>query len=148
MDSGYFTWTSFVIGAFLTGLAVRNALRGYASRGWPHVPGWIIRSFVRVDTDSEGGVSYTPQVEYEYNVAGTPYRGTELRYGQTGYSTREGAERAIGACTPGASVPVFFNPRRPATAVLVPTRSRRNVLIAGAGLVFLACALALFRQTR
>src|SRR5262245_57887628 len=142
---GYAATASFLVGAFLIALALRNARKGQLSRQWPQFPGRIIRSFVFVDTDSEGGEGYTPRVEYEYAVAGAKYQGARLRYGQTGSSTRERAERIVAGYPSGSSVMVFVNPRQPEDAVLVSGTSWGNVAILLAGLVFIGAAIALIQ---
>jgi len=139
---------SFAAGTFLLALALRNTKRGAASRNWPLVPGTIVRSFVLVDEDSEGGKGYTPRVEYDYVVEGKKYRGTRLRYGQTGNSNRERAERVILSYPADSSVPVFFNPSRHDDAVLLRGLAWGNLFIVLAGLVFLGAGVLLSRGVR
>lgn len=138
----------FVVGAFLVALAIRNARRGSASRRWPQVQGRVLRSFVLVQTDSEGGRSTKPQVEYEYVVEGATYRGTRLRYGQTGSWSQKQAERVIAPFQAGASVPVFFDPLKPRDAVLIPGTSWGNAAIALSGIVFMAFAYLSHRHAK
>jgi len=130
-------------GSLLVGLAARNLARGSASRRWPRTEGRILRSFVLVDQGTEGGEGFTPKVEYEYRVEGKAYRGMRLRYGQTGSWNRKQAERTIAPYGAGAAVPVCFNPRNPADAVLVTGVSWGNVAILLAGLVSLVVACLL-----
>ena len=144
----YFQVMSFVLGAFLVVLAVRNAKKGFASRHWPQAPGIIVHSSVLVHTDADGE-GYTPRVEYEYSVDGTKYRGVRLRYGQTGSWNRGRAERVIAPYPPGSSVLVFFNLSQPADAVLVCGTSWGNIAIAFAGVLCLAvCAALLIHDTK
>lgn len=96
-----------------------------------------------VNSDGDGNLSYTPQFEYEYTVEGTAYRGTLLQSGHIGSSNRARAEQLIAPYPADTAVPVFYDPRRPATAILVRGTSWGNWAIAVAGLIFLACALAL-----
>ena len=129
-----------VAGALLAGLAVRNFVRGSANKRWPQTQGHVLRSFVLVDSQPDEGEGYTPRVEYEYVVEGKTYRGTRLRYGQTGSWSRKHAERTIARFAAGAGTPVFFNPRNPADAVLICGTSWGNLAIALSGLVFLLSA--------
>src|SRR5689334_8991287 len=99
-------------GAWLVGLAARNLVKGWRSRGWSQTLGTLVRSFVLVDK-SDDGEGYTPQVEYEYNVAGAKYVGKRLRYGQIGNASRKKAERVIERYRAGAQVVVWFNPEKP-----------------------------------
>lgn len=128
------------VGAFLVGLAARNVLKGVASKHWPQVQGRIVRSFVLVHQGDEGGEGFTAQVEFEYVVEGKTLRGRRLQYGRTGSWNRRRAERVLAPYQTGQSVPVLVDPRRPIDAVLIPGVAWGNVLIAGAGLIFLACA--------
>jgi hypothetical protein len=129
-----------VVGAFLIGVAFRNILRGAASRRWPQAQGRILRSFVLVHKDDDGGEGFVPQVEFEYQVEGMTHRGMRLQYGRIGSGSRRRAERVLAPYPAGVSVRVFFDPRKPADAVLVPGAARGNAVIALAGAVFLACA--------
>lgn len=131
------------IGAFLAGLAVRNVARGRASKRWPQARGRILRSFVLVDHDRDGGEAFTPKVEYEYVVEGTTYRGGRLRYGQTGSWNRRQAERVIGPYAAGTPVNVFFDALHPADAVLLRGTSWGNVALALSGIAFLAVGYVL-----
>ncbi len=138
------------IGLLLAGLAARNWTRGNATRAWPQTQGRILRSFVLVErsSGSEGGTSYTPQVEYEYAVGGASYRCNRLRYGQTGSWGRKQAERTIAPFAVGSHTAVFFNPADPKQAVLLRGTSAGNFAIAGAAFVFLAAAVAVHGHVR
>jgi Protein of unknown function (DUF3592) len=138
----FFEAISLAAGATLVVVAVRNFLKGAASRQWPHTQGIVLRSFVLVSKDSDGE-GYTPQVEYEYSVEGKKYRGMRLRYGQTGSWNRKQAERIIGPYVAGSSVPVAYAPSDPEQAVLVRGMSWGNLAILASGLVFLAGAYLL-----
>ena len=124
-------------GSLLAGLAVRNLVRGSASKYWPQTEGCILRSFVLVQKDSDHGESYMPQVEYEYVVEGKKYHGTRLRYGQIGTWTRKQAERVLAPFPEGGRAAVFYNPRRPKDAVLLCGTSWGNIAIVLGGSVFL-----------
>ena len=137
----------FGAGAFLVGLAIRNFRRGSVSRRWPQVEGRVLRSFVLVETDADGGRGFTPQVEYEYVVEGATCRGMRLRYGRIGSWSRKQAERIIAPYPAGASVRVFIDPVKPADAVLIPGTSWGNAAIALSGIVFMACAYLLHGHT-
>ena len=128
------------IGLFFIGVAIRNLLRGTASRRWPQVQGRILRSFVLVQTDE--GESFTAQVEFEYVVEGSTHRGTRLRYGRIGRASRRRAEQVLAPYPVGAYTPVFYDPRKPSDAVLIQGTSWGNAAIALFGAVFLVCGLA------
>lgn len=71
--------------------------------------------------DSDGDTSYRPHIEYDYQVDGRPQHGTVRRYGEMGVSGH-GAHRSVQTIIArypvGGQVPVYYDPRTPATAVL------------------------------
>jgi hypothetical protein len=138
----------FCTGGVLIIAAVRNLQRGFARRRWPQTQGRIVRAFVLVHTDSGEGDSYTPQVEYEYAIDAKTYRSSRRRFGQIGSWGRAQAERTIAPYQPGSSVPVYFNPSKPAEAVLATGTSWGNFLIAAAGIIFSGCGYALYEHAR
>jgi hypothetical protein len=134
-------------GVLLLGHAVRNFLKGSASRNWPPSQGCILRSLVLVGTSDEGE-SFTPQVEYEYVVAGVNYRGTRLRYGQIGSWNRKQAERTIARYIAGAQQTVLYNPHNPSESVLISGTSLGNIVIVLSALVFLGFAYEMERHIK
>jgi hypothetical protein len=134
-------------GVFLLGLAIRNFAKGLASRNWPQTRGCILRSLVLVGT-SDDGETLTPQVEYEYVVAGVKYHGTRLRYGQIGSWSRKHAEGTIAPYVAGAHEPVFYNPRNAAESVLIRGTGLGNLVILLSALVFLLFAYGMERHIK
>jgi Protein of unknown function (DUF3592) len=145
--SFYIEAVSFATGAFLVLLALWNARKGLAARNWIRVPGVIKRSFVMVQKGDDAAAGHHPAVEYEYSIEGKKYSGSRIRYGQIGSQDRSGAERVIAPYQPGTQVEVFVNSRKPSDAALVSGVSWGNLVIALAGLVFLAAGV-LFEATR
>jgi len=133
-----------LVGLALIALAVRNWVRGAATREWRQAEAEIVRSFVLVDKGTESD-TFTPTVEYAYQVAGVSYRGMRLRFGACGSSNRAHAERAAAAYPAGSRHPVFVNPRDPKDAVLHRGTARTNIAIAIFGCVFAAAAVFLYR---
>jgi hypothetical protein len=144
----YAELSSLIAGAFFLGLAVRNLMKGIASRGWSQTTGTISRAFVLVETDPEGNKGFTPSIEFEYVVEGNRYKGSRLRYGQVGSSNRERAERTIAGYPVGTSVSVFFDPRNPKDSVLLCGTSWGNLFIAAAGIAFLGTGFVLHQVKR
>jgi hypothetical protein len=134
-------------GIFLLGLAVRNFVKGSASRNWLPAEGRILRSLVLAGTSDEGE-TLTPQVEYEYAVSGIKYRGTRLRYGQIGSWNRKQAERTIARYIAGAQQTVLYNPRKPSESVLISGTSLGNIVIVLSALVFLGFAYEMERHNK
>lgn len=110
---------------------VRTRWLANASRRWPSVSGTITTSSVveeQIDDDGDNDSSvrrmvhrYQVDLRYAYRVNARDYVGTSAGFGWTAiYGTREQAETAGGRYTPGDSVPVYYDPDHPATAVLEP----------------------------
>src|SRR5262249_2653757 len=96
-----------------------NLAMGLATKRWPQVQGRFIPALVK-EEDLGEQAHYSPQVEYEYVVEDTTFRGTRLRYGLSpfgGYLRRKPAEQMIAHYRVGSPVEVFFRPRNPKNAV-------------------------------
>ena len=143
---------SFVIsllglGLFLIGWFQYRKLR--ASRSWPSTPGRILAGRVESETqrggeDEADSTSYYPHIEYEYTVGATTYRSHSIRFDRRGYSRPKAAAEALAAYPVGRPVDVFYDPAKPADAVLERKNSGGIVLIVlGAVLVLVALATAL-----
>ncbi len=102
------------------------------TRMWPTVTGQILRSTVRrcisKSTDSEGDTVirhyYEPDISYEYHVNGQRYSSTAWGFG--GISRLAGqqfCQSIASQYSPGQSVPVHINPKRPQEAVLAAGRT-------------------------
>ena len=113
------------------------------SRRWPQTPGRVVRSFVLVQTDADG-VRVIPR------KLGTNTRPRETRIKGCVFvlvTDRELEPGAGGArdstVSPSSTVPVLFDPRKPADAVLVSGTSSGNLPIAFSGVAVLVCAYLL-----
>jgi len=113
--------------------------RGKASLTWPTVPGTVISSGLVQVRDSDNSVSTKAQVVYSYDVAGAAYKSTGI-----GVSGGKGRATAIVERYPvGAPVRVFYNPAKPASALLEPgTQGLRWMLIAGTIAVVIGLIIA------
>jgi hypothetical protein len=123
-------------GALCIGLAIRNWVKGVATHGWKQTQCTITRSFLLLQVDDDNRKSITPTVEYEYQFEGNSYKGSRMRYGQTGARDRKSAEKSLGTYAVGTSMPVFVNPMKPRESVLLVGTPWANVLILAAGAVF------------
>jgi hypothetical protein len=92
-----------------------------AAEGWPQATGQIVNSFMQ-------SVSAWPApiVIYTYNVGSRRYRRGRVRFGGTGAMNPAAAEQILASCPIGAEVPVFYNPKRPGQAVLLPGQHGPN----------------------
>ena len=134
----------FLSGAILLFFSLRARKKSSASMSWPSTTGRIITSTVRQNssTDEDGHVSFTysPVVEYEYTVNNQVYKGKTINYGITAMQDRNAAQKEVDRFTPGAQVPVYYNPEKPQEAVLEKKEVKANVGLI-IGIVFMALTL-------
>jgi hypothetical protein len=110
-------------GIFLIYRSVQSRKKAEASQGWPSTAGQINESRVshstHTDTDGDSRDSYTPYVEYTYQVAGQSYNGRDLTFGFTqGYGNASKAQAMLAKYPVGAQVNVYYDPADPQKAVL------------------------------
>ncbi len=122
-------------GIFLIYRSVQSRKTAEASQGWPSTAGQINESRVahstHTDTDGDSSDSYTPYVEYTYQVAGQDYTGKDLSFGfKQGYGNASKAQAMLAKYPVGAQVNVYYDPVDPQKAVL-----ERQAGGYGAGLV-------------
>jgi hypothetical protein len=111
------------VGIFLIYRSVQSRKRAEASQGWPSTVGQISESrvshSVHTDTDGDSRDSYTPTVEYTYQVAGQEYTGGDITFGfKQGYGNASKAQTVVGKYPVGAQVSVYYDPADPQQAVL------------------------------
>jgi hypothetical protein len=137
-----------VVGLLLFVRGVWLFLKSRATRSWPSVPGEVITAMVErsVETDEDGTTtSYTPRTVYRYSVDGQQYTCDDVAVGSApSYSSRTRAQNKL-AYETGQKVTVYYNPKKPAKAVLEPGASRGlwSSLVFGVGfIIFGSLALA------
>ena len=89
------------------------------------------------------------RVKYDYAVNGKRYVGHQVSWGPRGGTAEPTYQELAEKYPPGRDVTVYYDPKRPATAVLEP-RNMRNaatsavftVVFGAFGVVFLVVALA------
>jgi hypothetical protein len=114
--------------------------KAYVTSRWPTVPGKVTSSWEVLNGE---------RVKYDYAVNGKRYVGHQVSWGPRGGTAEPTYQELAEKYPPGREVTVYYDPKRPATAVLEP-RNMRNVatsavftVVFGAfGVVFLAVALA------
>ncbi|MBM90132.1 MAG: hypothetical protein CMJ35_00765 [Phycisphaerae bacterium] len=109
-------WMLTVLGidGFLlhSGYKILDARERYLS-----VPGVVVQSRVDARTDSDG-TTYTPLVEYEFEVDGQSYRSDQHSMFVFGTSMRKDAQRVIDRYPVGKDIEVHYDPDDPSEAVL------------------------------
>ena len=100
-------------------MCVRGIVMQTAANDYPSVPGKVIDSRVETHSDSEGGTSHKAKVRYAYTVNDQPYEGDRVRYGMhTG--GKKASRSFVQKHAPGTPVTVYYNPAKPAEAILEP----------------------------
>lgn len=103
------------VGCLMTG--VMRAVRAFRSEDWERVPGRVVISEVTahgVGPDRDHRLDFA----YTYEVGGTTYTGTTIRYRVWGRSA--GGARVVQRYPEGTGVAVRVDPSDPARAVLEP----------------------------
>ena len=94
-------------------------------------------------SDSDGGITYRPEVTYHYTVDGREHLASRTRFGDRfGISFSAPAVRTVRRYPVGSSVTVRYNPEDPAEAVLEP--GLNGFVLGSAALAFLFVAIAIW----
>jgi len=83
---------------------------------WPSTMGNVVMSTIERRSDSEGGHTDYPVVQYSFQVNGQAYQSTKRAPGPEVGGT--GARGVVAKYPAGAQVMVFYNPQNPSDAVL------------------------------
>ena len=111
-----FCWLFIVIGLVAVGAGARLLIRSIRSERWPVTDG-IIRSAEMKSQDSSDGTTYSAEVTYGYQVAGTSYTGNKVSIGPMS-SSAEHAQGILNRYPVGKTVSVHYRPGDPSDAVL------------------------------
>jgi hypothetical protein len=138
-------------GSIAVAIVVKMQQVRRASR-WPSAPGRIVRSQTRraktAKSDSAPSVGNLPDVAYVYTVDGVEHRGTRISIGEFKPDSPE-VEAALQRYQVGRTGPVFYNPDKPAEAVLERNPPASPLVMYGfAGGVVLIGLLIVFGFTR
>jgi hypothetical protein len=130
-------------GVYLLRRAWRDVRVVKASKSWPCVSGRVVHTSYReqVIKNEDTETEYVPLVQYEYQVGGQTHRGTRIAFFAENCATREKALERLGAFPVGHPVSVFYDPAKPADAVL-QRQDKGNVFVAVAGWVLVVVGIA------
>lgn len=148
-----FRWvlsTLFILlGSLYVLLGFGIVVSGAKSKSWPTVVGTVVSSAV-VEHRAKG-VSYSPEVRYEYRVGSASYENRSIWL--LDYAAgEERARKVVAQFQPQSSVVVFYEPSSPARSILKPGTNWFMFATSGIGLVVLVVgtilspAWALFRK--
>ncbi len=113
------------------------------SASWPTAQGTITRSEVET-VGANKNTRYRPLVAYTYSVEGQPHEGDKHRVSSWSGGELEAAEAMVARYPVGASIPVYYRPSEPSTAVLMPGARSGELFLLLMLLPFNLAALALF----
>ena len=68
-------------GAVAVGAGFWNLFRGLRCESWPSVEGVVDQAEMKSHSGNKGGVTYSAEISYHYQVAGTNYTGARLAFG-------------------------------------------------------------------
>jgi hypothetical protein len=93
--------------------------KSYVTSRWPTVSGKITSSWEVLNGE---------RVKYDYEVGGKHYAGHRVCWGPQGGTAEPTYQELAEKYPPGREVMIYYDPKRPATAVLEP-RNPRNLVI-------------------
>jgi hypothetical protein len=119
-------WEKWIIGGIVAALAIMM-WRGYqdrrASPQWPTVTGRVVSSRVAAQNETNDGHTFTREwqveVNYTYTVNGQPFKNNRIRALLPRFSTEDEALAVQKRFPAGAEVPVFYDPGKPQSSVLI-----------------------------
>jgi hypothetical protein len=124
------------LGALAYGLYQRSRLR--RCQAWPQAVATVRKTAVIHDSgpDSNG---YFVSVLYDYTVDGARYEGSRVGFRDRAYIRKQSAQALADRFPPNTTVPAFYDPEKPAEAVLVREYPDSVLLVVcGIGLLILA----------
>lgn len=112
---------------------------------WPFVRGKIVSSgteTIRKTKNGRTSTSYSPAVEYAYQVNGIDYRSRQIHLNVTTSGTQAYAEKLAGRYPPGRDVDVHYDPKNPSNAALENPTGFNLIILAVALFCFVVAAYA------
>lgn len=144
---GVFVLAFAAAGVFLIYRSIRSRKQADASQSWPEVEGQITATRIvhsrHEDSDGDTHDSYSPRVEYTYQVGGQTYTGQRISFGfNPSFSNPNKAQSFLGRYPVGGAVRVYHDPNLPGEAVL-EKRSSGSTTGMVLGIIFLGISACL-----
>ena len=136
---------TILIGAGLAWYARRQRARAEVAKQWPTADGTIVSSYVGTrSTDADGvSVTHVAVVNFSYQVSGASYQSNRLTFGGNVEGSQAKMTELVGEYPAGKIVPVRYDPKNPATAVLRPDITSAANTMFWVGLLIVAIGVAL-----
>jgi uncharacterized protein DUF3592 len=115
--SQFFYSLFIAIGLVAVGIGIWILSKSLRSEHWPVTDGIIQSTEMKSHEGSKGGTTYSADVTYTYQVAGTGYTGDKVSIGQMS-SSSEYARGILNRYPVGKKVSVHYSPGDPSDAVL------------------------------
>ena len=115
---------------------LRNKVK--ATSNWPATRGRITSSKLESRKDVDGDVSEILYVTYDYAVAGDTLRGDRISFSGSGSGR---SKQKLARYPTGAEVDVFYDPQKPASAVLERKLPGNVVMLPIAGACFIVVGI-------
>ena len=110
-----------VLGAGFSYWGASVVAHAWATNAWPSVSGRIVESRVETYQDqSDGETMHTARVRYEYHVNQARRSGSRIGLLDHSSSSLRSMSQLAERFPAGAEVPVYYDPRNPAAALLEP----------------------------
>ncbi len=108
------------MGLLLVLIGTREIRRSRATGSWSTTRARVISSEVHPLIRPRRGTTYTPVIEYLYEVNGREYTSMGIAAGETEFALESEAERFAQGYRKGSQVTVYYSPDDPSMAVLRP----------------------------
>jgi hypothetical protein len=120
-----------------------NLVEGRASLRWPQIQGVVLSTRV---TRHYGRYAdtYTPDIAYCYQVAGTTYTAHRVAFPGPSFHQATAAQAIIDRFPAGKAIPVFYSPDLPGRSVLEPGTPGNGWVLPSLGVGLLSVAVFLF----
>lgn len=137
----------FALGSLLLWLGWRSRRKLRASMSWPCVTGRVTdagvrENFTRRNGQSAAAKTYTPVVQYNFQVGAHTYHGHRLAFQTRSFGSTRKAVEVLRRFPIGGPVQVFHDPNNPRDCVVEREAASRSALTV-VGSLALAAAMAL-----
>lgn len=136
------------LGVYLIIHSQRSKTKAAQSQSWPLVKGVISETSISTQEHNEV-LRYVPNVRYTYEVDGKLYQGKQITFGSgVEFGSRQKAAEYLAQYPVDAEVSVYYNPEKPAEAVLQQVATKTTVgLIIGIVLVVITICIGCLMTT-